>query len=214
MKTTICQFYNVTFSISLGLFLLFSGLGCDGAGSFYSGEAKKTVTKTTVIEESPVPSAEPEANQGQGDAQAEEKSEVDTVKDPQIDQLTESKLGLNFEDGSDSDHNDAVLCLRGKFRVDLAAGKIVSLIDQEIPVELTRNADQAQNVKIVSLDTGAQESVLAEVSLVNGETMTITIKLAADASLSVIFSPAEAGEFVAPNNRIIMAPDECRQDGS
>lgn len=67
---------------------------------------------------------------------------------------TQVSLGIGFEDWTDNDFNDIVLCFDGKFKVDMIEGVIVSLVDQKLPVFYKRLSGSSHKLFVYNGKTG------------------------------------------------------------
>ena len=86
-------------------------------------------------------------------------------------ETTNVALGINYEDGTDNDFDDSVICFKGEYRFNSKTGEIRSLKDQDVEFIIQRNSagDQQTKVAIVRPNSDEVEQILSYNDLAHTE---------------------------------------------
>ena len=117
------------------------------------------------------------------------------------------KLGVNYEDGSDYDYNDAVICLNGKFKVNHSTGEITSAVDQWVYVDNRRNSDNEQTIGIYG-ENGRQ---IFKHTYPHGGNYRDQLVFRKGEKVQIHFTTTGRNPVQAPSNKVQILNDQCNE---
>ena len=138
-------------------------------------------------------------------------------------EVADLRLGIGYEDWTDMDYNDSVVCFAGKFLFDKNKGVIRSMSEQSINVFIKRNSAGQQHISL-SLKADGQGQERKQFSVDNlgrEEERSFKVKFNVNDHLIVkmhhsngrdkVFLPFPAN--VSKYDRLIIEKNKCRTTG-
>ena len=129
------------------------------------------------------------------------------------DEVANLMLGVNYDDngGGDNDHNDAVVCLRGAFKINQSTGVITSLKDQGVDVATRKNADLNQTIEITGVDVmGGSRRIFKHLFLYNAD-YSDPLYFYKGEQVTISFTTQGNHEVQAPSAQVKFEKDHCRE---
>jgi hypothetical protein len=129
------------------------------------------------------------------------------------------KVGVNFEDmglSGDRDHNDAVLCFDGHFKVDATPGNVVSIKEQVVTGRTFSSSGCKHNVKVeIVHKDGTKE---APITFASNSGQQVTMNFKKGSKLEVYMTATDGcspgvEKNMHTNVDCKVEPDVCRDSG-
>ena len=122
------------------------------------------------------------------------------------------KVGVNFEDYTDFDFNDSVLCFNGDFKV--SGSKVTSYKKQTINAAVLTNSDCGHNIRVRVIESNGvvSQNFVYNDTTTHAATLNFNVGSVLDVTMySFANSICVPTVAIADPSRVIVAANQCRQ---